>query len=292
MARRTNEPPPSVKLTDEQKRTAITRLRRRAEELKKLDVSTINRGSDPPVAALEKSIESTVADIFGPGTHQYRQLQPAMHFDDTTYVMSVMGHGGTTAHDIRQGVDRGRHRAAALLDQAAASLEEELEFADDSANSDVVTPKSAPQGIEVFVVHGRDEAAKDKVQLFLERAGLKAIVLHQQPNAGRTIIEKFEDHGGAVRFAVVLLTPDDVGGIARGPMEPRARQNVIAEMGWFAGKLGRSRVCVLKKGDVAVPSDFAGVAYTEMDDRGAWKQELLRELATAGYTVEWGKALA
>jgi predicted nucleotide-binding protein len=121
---------------------------------------------------------------------------------------------------------------------------------------------------------------------------LRTVILHEQANAGRTIIEKFEDHGGEVGFAVVLLTPDDVGGIPSAQLKPRARQNVIAEMGWFAGKLGRNRVCVLKKGDIEVPSDFAGVGYVDMDDRGAWKAELLKELAAAGYAVDWAKAMA
>jgi predicted nucleotide-binding protein len=121
---------------------------------------------------------------------------------------------------------------------------------------------------------------------------LRPTVLHERPNGGRTIIEKFEDHAGAVGFAVVLLTPDDEGGSVGGTMKPRARQNVIGKMFWFAGRLWRTRVCALKKGEVEIPSDFGGVVYTEMDDLGAWKTELLRELKTAGYTVDWLKALA
>ena len=62
-------------------------------------------------------------------------------------------------------------------------------------------------------------------------------------------------------------------------------------MFWFAGRLGRDRVCALKRGDLEIPSDFAGVVYTDMDQRGAWKAALLRELANAGYTVDWPKAL-
>ena len=109
---------------------------------------------------------------------------------------------------------------------------------------------------------------------------------------GEPSSKKFEGHGGSAGFAVVLLTPDDVGGPGREQLRPRARQNVIGEMFWFAGKLGRQRVCALKKGDVEMPSDFAGVGYTEMDDRGAWKTELLKELDAAGYEVDWRKALA
>jgi predicted nucleotide-binding protein len=145
---------------------------------------------------------------------------------------------------------------------------------------------------EVFIVHGHDELAKMQVALFIQRAGLNAVILHEQPNAGRTIIEKFEDHGGSAGFAVVLATPDDVGGPDHDHLRPRARQNVIGEMFWFAGKLGRERVCVLVKDDVEMPSDVAGLVYTKMDDRGAWKADLLKELTNAGYAVDWARAMA
>jgi predicted nucleotide-binding protein len=145
---------------------------------------------------------------------------------------------------------------------------------------------------DVFIVHGRDGTAKTELARFVERAGLHAVILHEQPNAGRTIIEKFEAHGGSAGFAVVLLTPDDVGGRDEKSLSPRARQNVIGEMFWFAGKLGRNRVCALKKGDVEIPSDFTGVVYTDMDDHGNWRSELLKELDAAGYSVDWKKALA
>jgi predicted nucleotide-binding protein len=144
----------------------------------------------------------------------------------------------------------------------------------------------------VFIVHGHDGAAKTELARFIERAGLQAIILHEQPNAGRTIVEKFEAHGLSAGFAVVLLTPDDVGGHDEKSLRPRARQNVIGEMFWFAGKLGRDRVCALKKGDVEMPSDFVGVVYTDMDNQGVWKSELLKELDAAGYSVDWKKALA
>ena len=64
-------------------------------------------------------------------------------------------------------------------------------------------------------------------------------------------------------------------------------------MFWFAGKLGRNRVCALIKGEVEMPSDFAGVGYTPMDDHGGWKNKLLQELDAAGYKgLNWQKALS
>lgn len=145
---------------------------------------------------------------------------------------------------------------------------------------------------KVFVIHGRDEGIKSTVARFLEKLGLEAVVLHEQPNAGRTVIEKFEDFA-RVGFTVVLLTPDDKGGLQNdeGDLKPRARQNVIFELGYFIGKLGRKRVCALVKEGVEWPSDYNGVLYVSLDNLGAWKMELLRELKEAGYRVDANDAL-
>jgi len=103
---------------------------------------------------------------------------------------------------------------------------------------------------------------------------------------GRTIIEKFEVEG-KVGFAVVLLTPDDLGKAKdNSDFHQRARQNVILELGYFVGRLGRSKVCALVRGDLELPSDFAGVVYERFDDGGAWKFVLGRELRAAGYQVD------
>ena len=145
----------------------------------------------------------------------------------------------------------------------------------------------SPSLNEVFVIHGRDDGTKQTVARFLERLNLKPVILHEQPNEGRTIIEKFEDHAH-VGFAVVLLTPDDFGGIQgnKDTVKPRARQNVIFEFGYFIGKLGRKRVCALVKGDVEKPSDYNGVLYIPLDNSGGWNNKLIRELKTAGIQVD------
>lgn len=141
---------------------------------------------------------------------------------------------------------------------------------------------------EVFVVHGRDNAAKEGIARFLEKLDLKPVILHEQPNKGRTIIEKFEDYSD-VGFAVVLLTPDDRGGLASEPYEsqkPRARQNVVLELGFFLGKLGRSRVCALYRKGVEIPSDYDGVAFVAFDEGAAWQFALAKELKSAGFKID------
>lgn len=293
MARRTTETNKPSKLQSiEDKHAAISRLETRIKELKELDISTLEAGDDPPVEALSARITSTLASIFGQDSAEYRRLRLAASMDATSYTLSLYGDGGgTSVQEIRVGVDKGRNRSISLLQGEVDALREDVQHAAPDM-FELPKPLRAVIGKDVFVVHGRDSPAKTEVARLIERADLNAIILHEQPNQGRTIIEKFEDHGGASDFAIIVLTPDDVGGADSASLQPRARQNVIGEMFWFAGRLGRSRVCALKKGDIEMPSDFAGVGYTEMDDRGAWKQELLKELQAAGYTVDWGKALA
>lgn len=145
------------------------------------------------------------------------------------------------------------------------------------------SPSDRPK---VFIIHGHDEASKSQVARLIEKLGLSAVILHEQPNKGRTIIEKLEGHSDVV-FAVALLTPDDVGGSAlKSILKPRARQNVIFELGHFESELGRDRVCVLYTPGVELPSDYGGVAYHEIDKAGGWQLKLARELKAAGIQVD------
>lgn len=143
---------------------------------------------------------------------------------------------------------------------------------------------------KIFIVHGHDVEARETVARFLEKIGLKAIILHEQANQGRTVIEKVEANGD-VDFAVVLLTPDDLGCAKGGVPEPRARQNVLLELGYFIGRLGRDKVCALKRGELEIPSDFAGIVWENMDSGNGWKLALARELKAAGHDVDLNKAV-
>ena len=103
-------------------------------------------------------------------------------------------------------------------------------------------------------------------------------------------MKRWKPHGN-VGFAVVLLTPDDEGSIKGGTPQPRARQNVLLELGYFIGCLGRKNVCVLKRGELEIPSDFGGVVYEAFDASGGWKQALGRELEAAGYSINWNEVM-
>lgn len=143
----------------------------------------------------------------------------------------------------------------------------------------------------IFIVHGHDGTAKNRVARFLEGVTpLRVVILHEQPNRGRTIIEKFEGHAAEAAFAVVLLTADDEGG-ERGEKarKLRARQNVVFELGFFCGGMGRERVAVLQEEGVEQPSDIQGLVYIPLDERGAWKVALAKELKAAGIRIDLNK---
>jgi len=148
-------------------------------------------------------------------------------------------------------------------------------------------------GQEIFLVHGHNNEAKETVARFFEKLDLNVTILHEKPDSGRTIIEKFEQHSVPIDFAIILLTDDDVGNSKAEQMalNPRARQNVVFEHGYFIGKLGRNRVCALRSEEVEVPSDLSGVLYVPLDAQGAWKAKLAQEISAAGIDIDLNKAI-
>ena len=142
---------------------------------------------------------------------------------------------------------------------------------------------------KVFIVHGRDNEAKQEVSRFIEKLGLEAIILHEQANAGMTIIEKIEKYSNDADFALVLYTACDKGrGVheTKVPARDRARQNVVFEHGYLMAKLGRENVCSLVKGQIETPNDISGVVYVTLDGSGAWKIDVAKELRACGYLID------
>jgi predicted nucleotide-binding protein len=149
-------------------------------------------------------------------------------------------------------------------------------------------PQVTQSSTKIFIVHGHAGEQREAVARFLERLGMEPVILHEQANQGKTLIEKFETHAD-VGFAVVLLTADVFGGPSGGPQQPRARQNVVLELGYFIGRLSRARVCALKAGEVELPSDILGIVWTPFD--AGWQRALANELDAAGYEIDWKKVM-
>jgi predicted nucleotide-binding protein len=280
---------PSKTLSGDEIASAIARLNKRIEELRAVDVSEFNDWAPDTLVSLEKSIEQTLERVFGPNTTDFERYKGAAALRYTEYVSFFVIGGDpeppTPISKVRASISAHISSAIALLSQAVAGLEEDLAHTPKAIPARTVTTR-AGGATKVFIVHGHTDAARETVARFIQNMGFEPIILHEQHNGGRTVIEKIEHHGD-VGFAVVLLTPDDVGGKGPDDLAPRARQNVILELGYFIGRLGRDRVCALKSGELEVPSDFAGVVYQSLDSGGGWKLPLARELKAAGYSIDW-----
>mgnify|MGYP002385129716 FL=1 len=143
---------------------------------------------------------------------------------------------------------------------------------------------------KAFIVHGHDETTQLKTARFLEKLGFEAIILHEQANSGKTIIEKLE-HFTDVGFGIVLYSPDDVGeSIAKkDQLRSRARQNVVFEHGLLIGKLGRKKVFPLVKDkNVELPGDISGMVY--LSD-ASWELQLAKEIRELGYEIDMNKVV-
>ncbi|UVK56342.1 nucleotide-binding protein [Mesorhizobium sp. AR02] len=176
--------------------------------------------------------------------------------------------------------------------EAAKKILDEDTFDELLATTRAVAPRDLTN--KVFIVHGRDDAAKAELEIILAEMGLEPVVLHRQADGGNTVIEKFEKHAD-VGFAFILLTPDEVAYLASEEAKPdaerekerRARPNVIFEFGYFVGRLGRARTCCLYRGNVVLPSDLGGLVYKRFDrsvEEVAYG--IQKELKAAGYSLK------
>jgi predicted nucleotide-binding protein len=269
--------------------SGIQRLQKRLEEVKAFDPRSVTAQFEiPHVHKLSAAVEDALARTFGGDSLEYERYRSAAQFDNGPFNYAYE----VPISDVQQSLNRSKQSSIALLEQAIESLQERIVESGPEAPAATAVQASRrfrTPSRKVFVVHGHDEGARESVARFLERLGFEAIILHEQANRGRTVIEKVEAHG-EVGFAVVLLTPDDVGCVKGGSPIARARQNVVLELGYFVARLGRERVCALKRGEVEVPSDFGGVVYVPFDDGSGWKQALGKELQAAGFEIDWNKA--
>ena len=226
-----------------------------------------------------RTTERAIYATFGESSRELRDFHG---------IRFVSGLAGANVAYEREVYSQSLVEARAILESMLDGIEEYSE--DDNAPLPASSMQEMPEqqvSNRVFVVHGRDDGTRNTVARFLKSLELEPIILQEQPNEGRTVIQKFEDHAG-VSFAVVLCTPDDAGALSseKDKLSPRPRQNVILELGFFWGRLGRKKVCALLDGDMDMPSDYGGVLYIPLDDAEGWKLTLAREMRAAGMSID------
>ena len=160
--------------------------------------------------------------------------------------------------------------------------------------SPIPSTAKLPENKRVFVVHGHDVTARDQLELILHKLGLDPFVLANTGGEGLTLIEALEKEmgpgPGRCRFGIVLMTPDDVGyakSAGTSKAEPRARQNVVLEMGMLIARLGRPNVAILQKGYIEIPSDVKGIIYLGFNDHvKETVAKLVDRLNQAGFNLD------
>ncbi|GEM_PF-1044947 len=270
--------------------------------------------------------------------HQDRERWQTWERDATVRIRTIFGSESSPWHEIMPLINEMKEldsplskknvvgRVLAMLRSFYSEVQDI--WTDRGTQDDVDTSSEMPENEagrdsasnKVFVVHGHDHTRMQALTRWLEDLELMPIVLHEQPSRGDTIVEKLESHD-KVAFAVVLLTPDDVGAMkkdrddlqprarqnmvfelghfiarlgrrrtrALDDLQPRARQNVVLELGYFMAKLGRIRTRALVVEGVEIPSDYSGVVYIKIDREDAWKHKLARELKAAGLPIDMNK---
>lgn len=210
-------------------------------------------------------------------------------YDDINFYYGMMG--GRTQNELAEFKEKLQNKLTNLnqllakADLMKSQVSEQIQTASPATSADTANSNN------VFIVHGHNNEIKVNVARTLEKLGLNPIILHEQANAGKTIIEKFEKHSD-VGFAIILMTDDDFGKAKNEDnLNPRSRQNVILEMGYFIGRLGRERVCPLYTKGVELPSDLYGLLYTEIDASEHWKIKMAKELKAAGYDIDVNKII-
>ena len=209
-------------------------MHRRIAEVEAFEPTAVKERWAPETKAQEAAIDDTLSRIFGQGTPRYDRYRGAADLDRGGL---VFGGGPDPLYKVHEWLREGKADSLALLNEAVKSLEEDLADLNGSPSPQAAEQEAPnPSSDEIFIVHGRDDAAKTAVAHVIERAGLKAVILHEQPNAGKTIIEKFEKHAGAAGFAVIIATPDDIGGSNEKELSPPCsskchRRNVLVRRG-------------------------------------------------------------
>ncbi len=269
---RGRQPEPEPPVTGPARRIAIDRLR---EGLAAIPKWKETRDARPPEFENWKSRTSqSLGAAFGKG-HDYYWKFTTLHFCVPRMVFP--GGRNWVPEDV-QAFDRDIAKAEALLTDALAEID-----AIEGEGTLPAPPRPALQGNAVFIIHGHDEANLHRLRDLIEkRFKLHPVIMKWEAGKGRVMIEKFEQEAARCKYAFALLTPDDQI-VATDGEYTQARPNVVFELGWFYGRLGRTNVAILLKKGTELHSDLDGISQITFVESVEEKfLDIERELQAAG----------
>ncbi len=257
------------------------KLKALCEEAENL-ASKFVKSSSPEFKAWHTKAERFLIRKFGSESFEVE------NFRKTQFTLTAFILGGTPEYEFAEACVRDLRSTLAVFDTYLQEMEEEM--ASSASVNDIMTTDKT----KIFIVHGHDSALKNEVARLIEKQQIEAIILREQTNLGNTIIEKIENYSD-VGAAICLFTNDDVG-CEKGNKDengnyivnPRARQNVVLEAGYFIGKLGRKNVIIVAERGIELPSDMQGVVYTDKSD---YKLDILKELHAMEFHIDLNKLL-
>lgn len=239
------------------------------DELERLQVSS----SSPEFVAWRMKSLRFLRNVYGENSLEYK------NFDKMSFSPLIFSLGEPQSTFIKSCQNQLK-RVKFIFNEYLKEMENEVEATVENIQYSNLNSK-------IFIVHGHDKALRQEVARIIEKQGLEPIILNEQTNQGRTIIEKIEYYSD-VQAAICLFTPDDEGKSKKETeYNNRARQNVVFETGYFLGKLGRNRLVIIAEPPLELPSDMQGVVYTNVN----WEFELLKELKAMGYTIDLNKLI-
>lgn len=263
------------------KQKALELLQKRIDELDSLPQRTIKNDDLSEFNKWKLSAKATIENIFFDTKY--------LDFEKIRYIIMSLNY--ISDSQKIEAHNNGLKKAKGMIESFIKEIEE---FWEDENIVEVKQPKliieqpilkqiKKEKSKDIFIVHGHDDGLVAKVQLFLQKLSLNGIVLHEQANLGKVILEKLE-HYTNVDFAIVLYTPCDLGKAKNDEeLKARARQNVVFEHGYLIGKLGRENVAFLVDGNIETPGDISGAVYSSITNH--WQFDILKELKAVGYDV-------
>jgi predicted nucleotide-binding protein len=242
--------------------------------------SAVTLGDEAALDAVQRQTRTFIRRTFGEG-HVYQH-----EFDNIVFPSEYF----YREDEFKNDWTLNKQRVVNLLE---AMLKEIEVFGLSTATADTRVDTEVLK--RVFISHGHDARMREDAVAFIKQVGLDPVIMEERPSEGRTVVEKLE-HYSNVSFAVILLSPDDLAyAKSKLPAEakPRARQNVILELGYFLAKLGRKDVLVLhrKTKGFEKPSVIDGVIYVPYEELGDWRSSLVIELQARGHNIDMSELL-